>query len=110
MPDDRVGTTVKNIAVDLDRVAVFAPDALGGELDRRQRVLDLMRDALRYFRPGRGALRDDQLGDVVEGDDEAIILLAAAFLRQSHRKRQVRALAAIGDLRLHGAAPDARRL
>ena len=40
--------------------------ALGGELDRRERVLDLVREAPRDFGPGGVALRLDQLGDVVE--------------------------------------------
>ena len=41
-------------------------DALGRELDRRQRVLDLVRQAARHLAPGFGTLRRDDLGDVVE--------------------------------------------
>ena len=50
--------------------------AFGGKLDRRQRVLDLMRDAPRHIGPGGLALRRLQLGDVVEGHDKAVGPLA----------------------------------
>ena len=53
------------------REAALQP--LGRELDRRQRVLDLVRDAARDIGPGGLALRRLQLGDVVEGDDEAVV-------------------------------------
>ena len=43
-----------------------------GELDRRQRILDLVRDAARDIGPGGLALRRLQFGDVVEGHDEAV--------------------------------------
>jgi hypothetical protein len=48
--------------------SVFAADALGGKLDRRQRVLDLVRDAPGHVRPGRGALRES-VRHVVESHD-----------------------------------------
>ena len=51
---------------------IFALEPLGGKLDRRQRILDLMGDAARDIGPGGGALGADQIGDVVEGDDKAV--------------------------------------
>ena len=61
-----------------DLLAVLAAQALGRKLYRRQRVLDLVRDAARDVRPGARALRRDELGDVVEGDDRADVALACA--------------------------------
>ena len=68
-----VGALVEDLAVAGDHLAVLAPDALGRELDRRQRVLDLVGDAPGDVGPGRGALRRDEVGDVVERDDEALL-------------------------------------
>jgi hypothetical protein len=44
----------------------LAPDALGRELDRRERVLDLVRDAAGDIAPGGHALGRDEVGHVVE--------------------------------------------
>src|SRR5206468_8980245 len=44
---------------------------LRGELDRRERVLDLVSEPARDLAPGRRALRRDQLRDVVEYHDVA---------------------------------------
>ena len=74
---DRVGALLEDAAVLGDHLAVFAAQPFGRKLDRRQRVLDLMRDAAGDVGPGRGALRGDQLGDVVERDDVAVLGLAA---------------------------------
>ena len=67
MADDGVGALREGLGIggDLPREAPLQP--FGGELDRRQRVLDLVRDAARHIGPGRLALRRLQLGDVVEG-------------------------------------------
>ena len=74
LADDRVGALVENLAVLGDHLAVAAADALGRKLDRRQRVLDLMRDAPRHVGPGRGALRLHEVGDVVDRDDVGFLL------------------------------------
>ena len=68
LPHDRVRALVEHLAIRGDDLAVFAADALGRELDRGQRVLDLVRDAPRHVGPGGGALRRDEIGDVVERD------------------------------------------
>ncbi len=60
---------------------------LGRELDRRQRVLDLVRDAAGDVAPSGGALRGDKLGDVVERDDEAVLSeLGGLFSRHANRE------------------------
>src|SRR6266581_2859264 len=57
----------------LDRkfVAEFRLQPLRRELDRRERVLDLVSEPARDLAPGRRALRRDQLRDVVEYHDVA---------------------------------------
>ena len=71
LADDRVGALLEDFGIGGDFLAVFALQPLGRKLDRRQRVLDLVCDAARDIGPGGGALRGDEIGDVVEGDDEA---------------------------------------
>ena len=58
--------------------------ALGRQLDRRERVLDLVRQAPRDFAPGHRALRRDHVRDIVEHDDEA----AVGAHRQARAARQ----------------------
>ena len=48
---------------------IFAAQPVGGELDRRQRVLDFMGNTARYIRPGSLALRCQQIRDIIEGHD-----------------------------------------
>ena len=52
-------------------VAEFRLQSLRGELDRRERILDLVSEPARDFAPGGRALRRDQLRDVVEYHDVA---------------------------------------
>src|SRR5262249_1426474 len=47
------------------------PQAVGRELDGRQWILDLVRQAARHLAPGGIALRLQERRDVVEHDDEA---------------------------------------
>src|SRR6202042_2540445 len=54
-----------------------AAQALGGQLYRRERILDLVRQAARHFAPGRVALRLQERGDVVEHDDETHVAVLA---------------------------------
>ena len=70
LPHDRVGALIEDVAVLRDELAIFALEPLGRKLDRGQRILDLMGDAARHVGPGRGALRGDEIGDVVQRDDE----------------------------------------
>ncbi len=71
LADDRVGALVENVLALDDVAAVAALEPLGGKLDRRQRILDLVGDAPGDVGPGGGALRRDEVADVVERDDAA---------------------------------------
>ena len=71
LTDDRVGAHREGLGVFLDLLQIATLQPLGRKLDRRQRVLDLVRDAAGNVAPRRHALRRHQIGDIVEGDDEA---------------------------------------
>src|SRR5581483_799230 len=86
LPDDRVGALLEHVPVFRDHPAVLALDALGRELYRGQRVLDLVGDAARHVGPRRGALCRDELGDVVEGDHRAVVLLPLLLVRHAHHE------------------------
>ena len=53
--------------------------AFGGKLDGRQRVLDFMGNAARDVGPGGVALGRNQIGDVVEGHDIAVLGIIRTF-------------------------------
>ena len=107
---DRVGALLEHRAVVGDDLAVFAAQPLGRELDRGQRVLDLVGDAAGDVGPGRGALRGDQLGDVVEGDDVAALGIDGLLAGDAHRDVAVAAAAADRDLALDQALAARSRL
>ena len=86
LADDRVGALREDFGIGGDLAGIFALQPLGRKLDRRQRILDLVRDAARDVGPGGGALRRDQIGDVVEGGDEAAAV-RAALARHLHAQR-----------------------
>ena len=50
---------------------VFAPQPVRRKLDRGERILDLVRDTAGHVRPGRLALRRQQVGHIVERNDIA---------------------------------------
>ena len=67
-----------------------AAQALGGELDGGERVLDLVGDALGDLAPGGEALGLEELGEVVEGEHHAHVAAVGAAQRggrgeQGHR-------------------------
>ena len=62
-------------------------EALGRQLDRRQRVLDLVREAPRDLGPRRVALRQHQLGNVVEHDDVARVAARRSSRDAAHQQR-----------------------
>ena len=78
-------SNVAGIGRDLLAVAPLQP--LGGELDRGQRVLDLVGDAAGDVGPGGAALVEQLLGDVVEGEDVAALDLAPASPPASAARR-----------------------
>ena len=85
LADDHVGILLERRALVADHRPELAPQPLGRELDRGQRVLHLVRDAPRHVAPGRHALRDDEVGHVVEGDDVAleVAVVGAAARRRA---------------------------
>ncbi len=76
LADDRAGQPLEGRRIAVDLLAVAALQPLGGELDRGQRVLDLVGDAAGDVGPGGAALVEQLLGDVVEGEDMAALHLA----------------------------------
>ena len=72
LTDDGLGALIEDLAVLVaDPLAEAALQPFGRELDRGQRILDLVGDAAGDIRPRRAALGRHQVGDVVERDDEA---------------------------------------
>ena len=89
----------ERLGIVLDFAEIFALQPLGRQLDRRQRILDLMGDAARDIGPGCLALRREQLGDVVEGDDIAFGFAVDAL--GGDADQQYRARAGAHELNLH---------
>ena len=58
LADNRVGALLEDITILGDDFAVFAADAFGRQLDRCERVLDLVCDPAGNVGPGGGALCD----------------------------------------------------
>ncbi len=65
-----------------------ARQSLRGKLDRRQRILDFVRDALRDFLPGRGLLRAQQVGQIVHDHHVAAVGAARAERTDRHGRVQ----------------------
>ena len=93
----------EGLGVLLDLLQVVAPQPLGRQLDRGQRVLDLVGDAAGDIGPGRLALRRQQFGDVVEGDDKAADLIVAVLGGDAHQQRA--GAVAAGELNLRLRQP-----
>ena len=93
-------------------ILVHAPQVLGRELDRRQRVLDVVRDLPRHLGPGLEAVRALELaalalqlaGHAVERLDEALQLVGGPDDDARARDRRRRSAAS----RASAAAPDRR--
>ena len=83
---DRVGALLEDRAVFGDHLTVFAAQPLRRKLDRRQRILDLMRDPACHVGPGRGALRDHEFGDVVERDNITVFGVGRLLAGDTHRQ------------------------
>ncbi len=71
MPDDRPGQASEGRLVARHFLGIAALQTLGRELDRRQRVLDLMRNPTSHIGPGGAPLIGQLLRDVVERQDMA---------------------------------------
>ncbi len=68
---DRVGALFEDRPILRDELAVFAPQPFRRELDRRERILDLVGDAARHFPPCLHALHAQQMAHVLEEEEEA---------------------------------------
>ena len=75
-----------------------AGQSFGGELDGRQRVPDLVGDALRHFLPSGCLLRAQQFGEVVDHDDVTCVRPVRA--ERAHGYRSVNQTAAQTDFEL----------
>ena len=74
LPDNRPGELLERLLVLGHLIAEAALEPFRGQLDRGQRVLDFMRDSARDIRPGGAALIAELVGDVVEGEDAAVLI------------------------------------
>ena len=106
---DRVSALRKNAVILADRLAVFAAQPLGRQLDGGERVLDLVCDAARDVGPGRGTLGRDQRGDIVERQHVAVFRLARLFAGDADRQIALATVAGDGDLVLRAGAGLCRR-
>ncbi len=72
---DRLRQGFEQLAIVAHLASEFAAQAFGRKLYRRERVLDLVRDATRNIGPGARALRLHEFGDIVESDDGTDVAL-----------------------------------
>ena len=88
-------------------VAELALQPLGRQLDRGQRVLDLVRQPARHLAPRRHLLGADERRDVVEDDHRALEAAGAVEPRRRHRQGHLAAVAGQRQLLRHRLAPGA---
>src|SRR6516165_6292074 len=110
MSNDRIGADRESLGISFDLFEVSALQAFGGELDRGERVLDLVRDASRDVGPGRLALGREQLGDIVEGDDKTADLVIIVLGGDPYQERPIALAADQLHLRLREPVRAALRL
>ncbi|VBC39576.1 Uncharacterised protein [Burkholderia pseudomallei] len=90
--DDRRRTALEHVGVGLrELVGKLHLQALGRELDRRERILDLVREPPRDLAPRDRTLRGDHIGDVVEHDDVAGGLRIVGLPGRRRRRHEPRA-------------------
>ncbi len=71
----------------LGRRRQVPPQPFGGQLNGRERILDLVRESPRDFAPRRDLLRPDQRGDIVEHDDDAVGAPVLTAKRRGHDRQ-----------------------
>ena len=105
LPDNRVGALVEYVLAldDVSAIAAFQP--LGRELDGRQRIPDLVRDAAGDVGPRGGALSGHEVADVVERDDAGAIVASGAS-GDPNVENALAALAQHGRLSLMKPQPE----
>ena len=84
LADDRRRALVDQRAGPGRRVGEVPAQALGGQLDRRQRILDLVREPPRHLAPRGDLLRPDERRHVVEHQHDAFVRAAVADERRRH--------------------------
>ena len=87
LPDDRRRAFLDERLRGFGRMREMAAQPLGAELDRRERVLDLVRQPTRDLAPGRDPLRTNQRRDVIEDHDHAIGRAVVAAQRRGHHRQ-----------------------
>ena len=97
LADDRRGALLHQILQRRREVAELAAQPLGRQLNRRQRVLDLVRQAPRHFTPRRHLLRADQRRHVVHHQHRAVE--AAVGAGDARRRRHDVTLAPVAHQR-----------
>ena len=93
LADDRRRALADQRGVRRVGVAELALQPLGRQLDRRQRVLDLVRQPARHLAPRRHLLGADERRDVVEHDHRALEAAGAVEPRRRHRQGHLAAVA-----------------
>ncbi len=110
MLDDRPASLGDDLA-DLRAAALdVTRHALGREPDRREGVLDLVRDAPRHLAPGRQPLRPLQLGEVLEGDHPPFGTLVPTQRHDRHLEVPRQAARVDGQRSPHRAGRGLNRL
>ena len=110
--EDRGDAALEHRPERLAAIGVHAPQVLGGQLNRRQRILDLVRDLPRHLGPGFEPVRPFelvalrlQLGrHAVERVDQAAQLVGRLARRSARRSRRARCARS----RASAAGPDRR--
>ena len=85
MINNGLGALLKYGAVLSQLVPVFPLQPLRGKLNRRKRILDLVRHAAGHLTPGSGAFRLLQLSQILKHNDNAGVV---AFLISDRRYGQ----------------------
>src|SRR4029077_13780326 len=107
LADDGVGTLLEDAPVILDDAGILSTQPLRGELNWRERVLDLVGDTVSHVGPRGGALRGYEFGDIVERHDVPALGRARLFARHAHREIALATVAIDRHLALHQPFQDA---
>ncbi len=109
LPHDRVGALLEDVAVLDNAFSIFPAQTLGGKLNGRERIFDLMRDTAGDVGPGRGPLSGNEFSDVVEGNHIAVVGCRLLLAGDADRQIAFLTVAADGHLPLPLRRRCARR-
>src|SRR5262245_20777347 len=99
-----VRALLEDTAIILDHFAVLPAQPFSRKLNRSQWILDLVGNATSDIRPGRGSLRGNQFGNVVQSHDIASVGLPRLLTGDADRKVALPTVAADCDLVLRARA------